>query len=271
MKGWNAQHSEWGCSTILFTRQVQQQLLSQWLSCVQKALRWEQRCLQNNYYLKYNSLTSASRDSRDYLSNNLLMFWLYLGSTPQGRAASQVEGNSLSCLCHPLSSPSSPGSQGASSSAGTPALLRTKLGLCKLVALWSWNCQGCDNNEAAEEGSREPKEGADCVGVTSVCRPVPEDLQRTLRVVQNDLLASAVVLLLSNESRGESVLSSHGDTRPIANRASGHSGPLLQATAVTPVVYRLNWNFAGFTDTIPGKHFKTWFIYYIFIYIALSM
>lgn len=28
---------------------------------------------------------------------------------------------------------------------------------CKRVALRSWNCQSCDNNEAAEEGSREPK------------------------------------------------------------------------------------------------------------------
>lgn len=48
--------------------------------------------------------------------------------------------------------------------------------------------------------------GTDCVGVTSVCWPVPEDLQGTLRVVQNDLLAGAVVLLLSNDSRGKSVL-----------------------------------------------------------------
>ncbi len=58
---------------------------------------------------------------------SMCVLWFYLGSAPPGKAVSQVAGSccrpSLAGPCRPLSFPSSPGSLGVSSSAGTLALL----------------------------------------------------------------------------------------------------------------------------------------------------
>lgn len=145
---------------------------------------------------------------------NIFSTLAHLGSAPPGTEASRAAG---SCCClfsflyRPLSSPSSLGSLEVSSSAETPTLLtNSKAAVLRLngrhnepmVYIITERKVVSVITGQRQKGAVEHNEGnlfllkkRVCVCVTSVCRPVPEDLQWTLIVIQNHLLARLVILL----------------------------------------------------------------------------